>query len=248
MTGSYGVRVVLASASPRRADVLRMLGLSFRTVPAGVEERRGAVESPHGYVERLSREKVLQVMAGYPDALVIGGDTVVVLDGRVLEKPAGPPEAVEMLTSLAGRTHRVYSGLAVAANGKVESRVARAGVTFRPVTRDLIERYVETGEPLDKAGSYGIQGYGAALVDRVEGDYFTVVGMSVAALVGILPRVGLEYRPGAIVPLPVREEEDSGKQGGSAGEAGLSEEEALLREGAPTERVVPSDERAREDS
>lgn len=199
MTGSDGVPVVLASASPRRADVLRMLGLSFSVVPAGVEERRGAVESPHDYVERLSREKVAQVVAVHRDALVVGGDTVVVLDGRVLEKPSGPPEAMEMLTSLAGRTHRVYSGIAVAANGSVESRVARAGVTFRPVARDLIERYVDTGEPLDKAGAYGIQGYGAALVERVEGDYFTVVGMSVAAFVGVLPRVGLEYRPGAVV-------------------------------------------------
>lgn len=202
MTGLRGVPAVLASASPRRAGVLRMLGLSFRVVPAGVEERLGAVESPHGYVERLSREKVLGVRDEYPEALVVGGDTVVVLDGRVLEKPDGPAGAVEMLASLAGRTHRVYSGLAVAANGRVETRVARAGVTFRPVARDMIEQYVETGEPLDKAGGYGIQGYGAALVDRIEGDYYTVVGLSVAAFVGVLPRVGLAYRPGAIVPLP----------------------------------------------
>ncbi len=212
MTGQAGVPVVLASASPRRADVLRMLGLSFRVVPAGVEERRGAVESPRGYVERLSREKASQAVPDHPDALVVGGDTVVVLDGRVLEKPAGPAEAVAMLTSLAGRAHRVYSGLAVAANGRMESRVARARVTMRPVTRDVIERYVETGEPLDKAGAYGIQGYGASLVDRIEGDYYTVVGMSVAALVGLLPRVGLEYRPGAVVPASEGEpsaEEDS---------------------------------------
>ena len=221
MTGLNGVPVVLASASPRRADVLRMLGLSFRVVPAGVEERLGAVESTHGYVERLSREKVLQVRAEHPDALLVGGDTVVVLDGRVLEKPDGPADAVAMLTSLAGRTHRVYSGLAVAANGKVESRVARAGVTFRPVTRDLIERYVETGEPLDKAGAYGIQGYGAALVDRIEGDYFTVVGLSVAAFVGVLPRVGLEYRPGRIVPVSLPDEE-----GSSAGEDSSAKEDS----------------------
>ena len=219
MTGLNGVPVVLASASPRRADVLRMLGLSFRVVPAGVEERMGPVESPHGYVERLSREKVLQVRAEHPESLLVGGDTVVVLDGRVLEKPDGPADAVAMLTSLAGCTHRVYSGLAVAANGKVESRVARAGVTFRPVTQDLIERYVETGEPLDKAGAYGIQGYGAALVDRIEGDYFTVVGLSVTAFVGVLPRVGLEYRPGRIVPVSLPDEEGSSEEGApSAGE------------------------------
>ena len=203
MMNSKGVPVVLASASPRRADVLRMLGLSFRVVPAGVEERLGTVESPHGYVERLCREKALRVRAGHPDALVVGGDTVVVLHGRVIEKPEGPAAAVEMLTSLSGRTHRVYSGLAVAANGQVETRVARAGVTFRPVDRELIERYVETGEPFDKAGGYGIQGYGAALVDRIEGDYYTVVGLSVSAFVGLLPRVGLEYRPGGVVPLSV---------------------------------------------
>lgn len=225
MTGSDGVPVVLASASPRRADVLRMLGLSFSVVPAGVEERRGAVESPHDYVERLSREKVAQVVAVHRDALVVGGDTVVVLDGRVLEKPSGPPEAMEMLTSLAGRTHRVYSGIAVAANGRVESRVARAGVTFRPVARDLIERYVDTGEPLDKAGAYGIQGYGAALVERVEGDYFTVVGMSVAAFVGVLPRVGLEYRPGTVVAV-------------------AEEEAAVVPEDAHSEEADPTEEEA----
>ena len=240
MTGSQGGQVVLASAAPRRADVLRMLGLSFRTVPAGVEERLGAVESPHGYVERLSREKTLQVAADYPRALVVGGDTVVVLDGRVLEKPEGPVHAREMLTSLSGRTHRVYSGLAVAANGRMESRVARAGVTFRPVTREFVERYVDTGEPLDKAGSYGIQGYGAALVDRVEGDYFTVVGMSVAAFVGLLPRVGLEYRPGAIVPVSEVEVGGTVEDGGSSEEASLSEEEALLAEEARSERVEDS--------
>lgn len=232
MTDANGVPVVLASASPRRADVLRMLGLSFRVAPADVEERLGAVESPHGYVERLSREKASRVAAAHPDALVVGGDTVVVLDGRVLEKPSGPPEAVDMLVSLADRKHRVYSGLAVAANGKMESRVARAGVTFRPVTRDLIERYVETGEPLDKAGSYGIQGCGAALVDRIEGDYFTVVGMSVAAFMGVLPRVGLEYRPGAIVPVVDLEE---GMEAELADDAASSEQVPTTEAGAPEE-------------
>ena len=233
MTNANGVPLVLASASPRRADVLRMLGLSFRVAPADVEERLGAVESPHGYVERLSREKVSRAAAAHPDALVIGGDTVVVLDGRVLEKPSGPVEAIDMLVSLAGRKHRVYSGLAVAANGKVESRVARAGVTFRPVTRELIERYVETGEPLDKAGAYGIQGYGAALVDRVEGDYFTVVGMSVAAFMGLLPRVGLEYRPGAIVRVEAVEGE--GEEAESADDAASSAQVPAAEAGAPEE-------------
>ena len=193
------VPVVLASASPRRADVLGMLGLAFVVVPAGVEERRGATESPRGYVRRLSREKVREVVRARPDAVVVGGDTIVVLDGRVLEKPRDRAGAVDMLTSLSGRAHWVYSGLAVAANGEIASRVATARVVFRALTRDVIERYVETGEPLDKAGAYGIQGYGAALVERVEGDYYAVVGLSVAALVGLLPEVGFDYVPGALV-------------------------------------------------
>ena len=193
------VRVVLASASPRRADVLRMLGLDFVVAPADVEERRRAAESPRGYVERLSREKVREIAPAHPGALVVGGDTIVVLDRRVLEKPRDRAGAVDMLSALSGRAHRVYSGLAVAANGEVASSVAVARVIFRTCTREEIKRYVDTGEPLDKAGAYGIQGYGAALVERVEGDYYTVVGMSVAAFVGLLPSVGFEYMAGRLV-------------------------------------------------
>ena len=191
--------LVLASASPRRADVLRMLGLAFVVVPAEVEERRRKGEPPREYVERLSREKVREVVPAHPRALVVGGDTIVVLDRRVLEKPRDRAGAVEMLSALSGRAHRVYSGLAVAANGEIASSVAVARVIFRTCSREVIERYVDTGEPLDKAGAYGIQGYGAALVERVEGDYYTVVGMSVAAFVGLLPSVGFEYMPGRLI-------------------------------------------------
>jgi septum formation protein len=193
------VHVVLASASPRRADVLRMLGIGFVVAPAEVEERRRMEESPREYVERLSREKVREVEPAHPRALVVGGDTIVVLDRRVLEKPRDRAGALEMLSALSGRAHRVYSGLAVAANGEIASSVAVARVIFRTCTREVIERYADTGEPLDKAGAYGIQGYGAALVERVEGDYYTVVGMSVAAFVGLLPSVGFEYMPGRLI-------------------------------------------------
>lgn len=216
------IPLVLASASPRRADVLRMLGLSFTVSPAGVEERRGPGEAPLAYVERLAREKAWAVSragAESPvgeaspvggvspagavsrapaDALVIAGDTVVVLGDRVLEKPADSEEAAAMLVALSGRVHEVYSGLALVRRGRVVSRVARARVAFCPVGRGLIESYVETGEPLDKAGGYGIQGCGAALVERIEGDYFTVVGLSVAAFVELLPELGLAYRPGGV--------------------------------------------------
>ena len=192
------IPVVLASASPRRAEVLRMLGLSFTVSPADVEERREPGEAPLGYVERLSREKALAVSPACASALTIAGDTIVVLDGRVLEKPADREEAAAMLASLSGCVHTVYSGLALARGGRVASRVARARVAFRHVGRELIDSYVETGEPLDKAGAYGIQGYGSALVERIEGDYFTVVGLSVAAFVELLPELGLEYRPGRV--------------------------------------------------
>ena len=190
------IPVVLASASPRRADVLAMLGIPFTVAPAGVEERRGAGERPRRYVERLAREKARAVTAAHPGALTVAGDTIVVLDGTVLEKPTGPADAAAMLAALSGTAHTVYSGLALARGGRMASRVAAAQVVFRDLGRDLIDRYVETGEPLDKAGAYGIQGQGAALVREIQGDYFTVVGLSVAALVSLLPELGLRYRPG----------------------------------------------------
>jgi len=200
--------VVLASASPRRSDVLAMLGLTFGVVPADVEERRVPGEAPEDYVERLSREKALAVAPAHPGALKIAGDTIVVLKGHVLEKPADRAEAVAMLTALSGRGHSVYSGLALAWKGKVVSRVARARVLFRKIERTFIESYVRTGEPLDKAGAYGIQGYGSTMIEAVEGDYYTVVGLSVAAFVALLAELGLEYRPGrGVVGRPPEPEE-----------------------------------------
>lgn len=187
--------VVLASASPRRADVLRMLGFRFSVMPADVEERRNAGERPRCYVERLSRAKVAAIAGAPAGALVIGGDTIVVIDGRVLEKPRDAAEASRMLRSLSGRTHTVYSGLAVTAGTRVASNVVAARVTFRDLTRDFIEAYVATGEPLDKAGAYGIQGRGAALVERIEGDFYAVMGMSAAALASLVRKVGYEYLP-----------------------------------------------------
>ena len=173
-----------------------MLGIPFTVAPAGVEERMLPGEPPSRYVERLSREKAGVASAARPRALTVAGDTIVVLNGRVLEKPAGAAEAAAMLAALSGRAHTVYSGLALARGTGVAAGVATARVAFRHLEQDLIDRYVETGEPLDKAGAYGIQGYGSALVEEIEGDYFTVVGLSVAEFVNLLPEVGLEYRPG----------------------------------------------------
>lgn len=173
-----------------------MLGLRFLVAPADVEERRNEGERPRCYVERLSRAKVTNVAWGHAGALVIGGDTIVVIDGSVLEKPRDAAEAVKMLKSLSGRTHTVYSGLAVAAGARVTSNVVAARVTFRDLTREVIDAYVATGEPLDKAGAYGIQGRGAALAERIEGDFYAVMGLSAAAFASLVREVGYEYLPG----------------------------------------------------
>ena len=178
-----------------------MLGIEFERIPADIEEVRKEGETPEEYVVRLAREKALHVARRRPDALVVGGDTVVVCGGSVLEKPSGRKEALRMLSSLSGTRHRVLSGVVAVAEGVTASRVAVAYVTMRQLDKASIEAYVATGESLDKAGGYGIQGVGAIFVERVEGDYFAVVGLSVAAFVEILQEVGLEYRIGSIARL-----------------------------------------------
>jgi septum formation protein len=156
-------------------------------------------EDPASHVERLAREKAVAVTRRHPGALVLAGDTVVVRDGEIMGKPRDAAEAVGMLVTLAGREHRVVTGLAlVSPGGAVHSRVEWATVRFRPLTRDEAREYVATGEPMDKAGSYGIQGRGAALVTSVEGDYYTVVGLPVSGLVTLLRVSGWRYAFGRI--------------------------------------------------
>lgn len=195
------IRLVLASGSPRRADVLRQLGLAPIVQPAGMDETYLPGETPEAHVERLAREKAEAVAGREPDALVIGGDTLVVDRGRVLGKPADEAEAVRMLVSLAGREHVVLSGLALAgrpAGERTLSTVARTVVRFRPYDEGLARAYAATGEPLDKAGAYGIQGLGAALVEAVDGDYYSVVGFPVGAFMELLERAGLRYAFGRL--------------------------------------------------
>jgi septum formation protein len=186
-------RVVLASGSPRRAELLRMLGLDFDIRPADIDESYAVGEEPGEHAERLAREKASAIATSYPDALVIGSDTVVVIDDDVLGKPRDVQEAIEMLLRLQGREHTVATGIAVASNGDVRSDVERVLVRFRPFDRGMAQAYVETGEPMDKAGAYGIQGYGAALVERIEGDYFSVMGLPISRLIRILESRGLAY-------------------------------------------------------
>ena len=171
-----------------------MLGLSFTVHPAEVPETVRPEESAGAHVERLARNKATAVASVLPDAVVLGGDTVVTLDGEIFGKPSGPEDAEAMLLRLAGRTHRVASGLALALpSGEVRSGVSNTEVTFRRFSSEFAHAYITTGEPLDKAGAYGIQGLGAALVTGIRGDYYSVVGLPVALLLRLFEESGWEY-------------------------------------------------------
>ena len=194
-------RLVLASTSPRRTAILDMLGIPHEVLPGSVPEDYQADETPQAHVERLARAKALRGAAERSGCLVVAGDTVVVLGDGVLGKPADAEDAVRMLLRLSGRTHSVHTGLALAEpNGALHSLVSTTEVAFRAFDRELAQAYVRTGEPMDKAGAYGIQGRGAALVSGIEGDYYTVVGLSVTGLMTLLERAGLVYRFGRLVP------------------------------------------------
>jgi len=186
--------IVLASASPRRRALLRQLGLSFRTVPSRVSEELPAELAPGVGVERLAELKARDVAARVPEGLVIGADTVVVVEGRVLGKPADAAEAEAMLALLQGRWHEVFTGVAVVAAGEGRALVTheRTEVAFKPLDADQIRRYVATGEPLDKAGAYAIQGRAAAFVAGIRGCYFNVVGLPLARLAGLLEEFGIQ--------------------------------------------------------
>jgi septum formation protein len=191
-----GVPVVLASESPRRRQLLELLGLSCEVLPAHLDETWRNGEAPSAHAERLAREKA--AARARPGAVAIGADTIVVIDGAILGKPRDAADAAVMLRRLSGREHEVFTGVAVAHGGRTASGAARTLVRFRSLDDATISAYVATGEPMDKAGAYGIQGYGAVLVERIEGDYFTVMGLGLGLLTDLLGRVGLTYRFGTI--------------------------------------------------
>jgi len=189
--------IVLASASPRRTQLLSLLGIAHE-VDAGhdVDETPGPTETPAALAVRLARAKAQAVAARHPDRLVLAADTVVVLEGAILGKPESPADAESMLGRLAGREHEVVTAVALAGPDGIRQRVDRTRVRFRPLDGETIRRYVATGEPLDKAGSYGLQGYGAVLVERIEGDCFGVIGLPVRLVVELLAEAGAPYRFG----------------------------------------------------
>ena len=194
--------LILASRSPRRAQLLEMLGLSFEILPAEVDESTHQGEPPALFAERLAREKAEAVATLRPDALVVGSDTLVVVDGEILGKPRDRENAVETLLRLQGREHRVETGIAVAApGGRLESSVEGVRVRFKPFDEKTAREYVETGEPMDKAGSYGIQGYGATLVEFIEGDFFAVMGLPIARMISLFRALGWRYNFHGFEPL-----------------------------------------------
>ena len=187
-------KFILASASPRRAAILETLGLEFETISPDILEEQHDGEAPADFVTRAARGKVAAVAHHCESGIVIGADTVVVIDGRPLGKPADAEEAREMLRSLSGRWHAVMTGLAVrdVASSHEVADNDKTLVRFRELTDEEIDRYIATGEPFDKAGAYGIQGRGMLFVDEIAGSYHNVVGLPATLLQRLVRRLGVE--------------------------------------------------------
>ncbi len=169
--------LILVSASPRRAELLRNAGIPFAVVPAHVREELLPNEMPLDYAQRLARDKASAIFASHPEDAVLGADTVVVVDEHLLEKPAHAEDAARMLRLLSGRTHQVITGVCVLAKGFERSVAEVTQVTFSELSNDEIAAYVRTREPMDKAGAYAIQGIASRWAERIEGCYFNVVGL-----------------------------------------------------------------------
>jgi len=182
--------IILASASPRRRELLGTLGADFTVEPAQGEETTPHCGSADGIVTALAEAKAAEVAAKHPDALVIGADTVVALDGRILGKPKDEADAASMLRLLSGRSHTVCTGLCLIRGGTRLTHAETTAVHFRSLTDAEIAAYVATGEPMDKAGAYAIQGLASLFITGIEGDYFNVVGLPLCALGRMLEQMG----------------------------------------------------------
>lgn len=185
------MRFVLASGSPRRKELLSAAGFEYEVHPADIDETVDLSTPTEAVAETLARKKAESVLKEYPDAVVLGSDTIVVLDGEILGKPHGKDQAAEMLKALSGREHQVYTGLCVCSREKTLSLTSRTDVYFHELSDRLIDAYVATGEPMDKAGAYGAQGLGSMLVDRIDGDFFTVMGLPIAEAARLLSKFGI---------------------------------------------------------
>ncbi|MEG2570264.1 MAG: Maf family protein [Clostridia bacterium] len=184
--------IVLASQSPRRQELLKRAFFSFLTIPSDADETLPDAP-PDVCVAEIARRKAMDVMPRVsPGALIISADTLVVCDGQILGKPRDEADARAMLTRLSGRTHEVYTGVVIAQSSNVLADYAMTRVKFRPLTSEQIDAYIHSGEPMDKAGAYGIQDKGAFLVERIDGDYFNVVGLPLCLLGNMLSKFGID--------------------------------------------------------
>lgn len=186
--------LILASSSPRRRELLASTGIHFEVHPSHVPEEHQPGEAPEEYVARLSREKAHAVASHHPGRWVIAADTTVLLGDQLLEKPTSRDDAVRMLGTIAGRTHIVYTGVTLENKSREyrETRVAESEVRMLPLSRQDIEWYVDTGEPMDKAGAYAVQGIGAMFIDSIHGSYTNVVGLPLALLFQMLRKAGID--------------------------------------------------------
>jgi septum formation protein len=192
------MRFILASASPRRRDLLTACAIRFQIIPAPIDEHPLPGESAEAYVRRLAQAKAETVLQHHPDAVVLGADTIVTIDGLLLGKPPTLDAARQTLNRLSGRVHEVLTGIAVVSGRMVGNsggwgaiEVVASRVLMRHLTAATIEWYIATGEPVDKAGAYAIQGLGGALVERVEGSYTNVVGLPLTETLTLLGRFGI---------------------------------------------------------
>ncbi|MCO6429671.1 MAG: septum formation protein Maf [Deltaproteobacteria bacterium] len=188
-----GIELILASASPRRLELLTGAGLKFKVIAPDVDESQLPGESPQQMTERLALLKAGSIAEANRSAWILAADTIVVLDGEVLGKPSGPKEAEEMLSRIQGRYHTVIGGFAIvnASSNVSHAEVHSSRVKMAALTPEMAARYVKTGEPLDKAGSYAIQGIGAGLVEEVQGSYTNVVGLNLSAVLAAFKRLEL---------------------------------------------------------
>ncbi|AGY56873.1 Maf family protein [Gloeobacter kilaueensis] len=184
------VHLVLASASPRRRELLQQLGIVFECLPSAYTEQMDPAAPPEQLVVANALGKALAVQPQRLDCLILGADTIVVLEGKIYGKPESPAEAEQMLAQLQGRWHTVYTGIALVEQQRKQTAVRATGVRLRNLKADEIAAYVASGEPLDKAGSYAIQGLGAGLVSAIDGCYTNVVGLSLPLLVDLLTAFG----------------------------------------------------------
>ena len=187
------MNIVLASGSPRRKELMEMLGVkNLRIIPAKGEERPPENAAPEDLVMALAAAKAREVAAVCgKDDLVIGADTIVWYEDRPFGKPHSRQHAMDMLRMLSGRTHRVYTGVAIVKDGQLHTGCEESSVRFRTLTEEEIQRYVDTGEPMDKAGAYGAQGKGALFVEGIEGDFFNVMGLPLCRLGEMLKKQGV---------------------------------------------------------